>query len=166
MRQIRTLFTKIKTRFRPDNTYTESLGTATPADISTRHYLKHTTILFSLSDHYILSRGCRVIVHQVQTIYHGRHVWYNNQSGATELLIIRIFIFVWCVLSQLKPSGFYILSFEKAKNVELLMSLSYTEALVWRLRRDMVTCGEISRDLAVCILDILLILYIHIYVYL
>ena len=34
--------------------------------------LKHTTTLFSLSDHYILSREWRVIVHQVQTNYHGR----------------------------------------------------------------------------------------------
>ena len=36
--------------------------------------LKHTTTLFSLSDHYILilSREWRVIVHLVQTNYHGR----------------------------------------------------------------------------------------------
>ena len=34
--------------------------------------LKHTTTLFSLSDHYILSREWRVIVDQVQTNYHGR----------------------------------------------------------------------------------------------
>ena len=33
---------------------------------------KHTTTLFSLSDHYILSREWRVIVDQVQTNYHGR----------------------------------------------------------------------------------------------
>ena len=33
---------------------------------------KHTTTLFSLSDHDILSRGWRVIVDQVQTNYHGR----------------------------------------------------------------------------------------------
>ena len=36
--------------------------------------LKHTTTLFSLSDHYILSREWRVIVDQVQTNYHGRPV--------------------------------------------------------------------------------------------
>ena len=32
----------------------------------------HTTALFSLSDHYILSRVWRVIADQVQTNYHGR----------------------------------------------------------------------------------------------
>ena len=36
--------------------------------------LKHTTTLFSLSDHDILSRERRVIVDQVQTNYHGRPV--------------------------------------------------------------------------------------------
>ena len=35
-------------------------------------YLKHTTTLFSLSDHYILIREWRVVVDQVQTTYHGR----------------------------------------------------------------------------------------------
>ena len=34
--------------------------------------LKHTTTLFALFDHYILSREWRVIVDQVQTNYHGR----------------------------------------------------------------------------------------------
>ena len=34
--------------------------------------LKQTTTLFSLSDHYILSREWRVIVDQVHTNYHGR----------------------------------------------------------------------------------------------
>ena len=34
--------------------------------------LKHTTTLFSLSDHYILCRDWRLIVDLVQTIYHGR----------------------------------------------------------------------------------------------
>ena len=34
--------------------------------------LKHTTTLFSLSDHDILSREWRVIVRQVQTNYHGK----------------------------------------------------------------------------------------------
>ena len=51
---------------------------------------KHTTILFALSDHYILSRGWRVIVDQhdqVQANYHGRPMVYN-QSGVTELLIM------------------------------------------------------------------------------
>ena len=63
--------------------------------------LKHTTTLFSLSDHDILSREWRVIVHQVQINYNeGFSLW-------------GIFIMVGCVLSQLKPSEFYILSFEK-----------------------------------------------------
>ena len=73
--------------------------------------------VFSLSDHDILSREWRVIVHQVQINYHGRPIQYCNQSGATELLIMGIFIIlimVVCVLSQLKPSELYILSLEKA----------------------------------------------------
>ena len=36
--------------------------------------LKHTTTLFSLSDPNILSQEWRVIVHQVQTNYHGMHM--------------------------------------------------------------------------------------------
>ena len=36
--------------------------------------LKHTTPLFSLSDHYIPSQEYRVIVDQVQTNQHGRHM--------------------------------------------------------------------------------------------
>ena len=53
--------------------------------------LKHTTTLFALSDHYILSRGWRFIVDHVQTNYHGIMVglWCYNQSGVTELLIMR-----------------------------------------------------------------------------
>ena len=54
-----------------------------------RYILKHTTTLFSLSDHYILSREWRVIIDQVQTNYHGKPIWCYNQSGMTELLIIR-----------------------------------------------------------------------------
>ena len=34
--------------------------------------LKHTTTIFSLSDHYILSREWGVIVNLVQTNYHGK----------------------------------------------------------------------------------------------
>ena len=39
--------------------------------------LKHTTTLFSLFNHYILSREWRVIVDLVQTNYHGRHMVLN-----------------------------------------------------------------------------------------
>ena len=54
------------------------------------YMLKHTTTLFALSDHYILSGGWRVIVDQVQTNYHGMvDLWCYNQSGVSELLIIR-----------------------------------------------------------------------------
>ena len=38
--------------------------------------LKHTTTLFSFSDHYILSREWRVIVDQVETNYHGIGLWF------------------------------------------------------------------------------------------
>ena len=40
----------------------------------TQSKLKHTTTLFASPEHYILSQECRVIVDQVQTNYHGRHV--------------------------------------------------------------------------------------------
>ena len=43
---------------------------------------KHTTTLFALSDHYVLSREWRVFVEQVQ-------VWCYNQPGVTKLLIMR-----------------------------------------------------------------------------
>ena len=51
--------------------------------------LKHTTTLFTLSDHYILSRKWKAFVDQVQTNYHGRPIWCYNQSGVIELLIVR-----------------------------------------------------------------------------
>ena len=40
--------------------------------------LKHTTTLFSLSDHYILSREWGVIVGQVQTHYRGRPIVFKS----------------------------------------------------------------------------------------
>ena len=43
-------------------------------DTADKWKLKHTTTLFPLSDHYILSREWRVIVDQGQTNYHGRPV--------------------------------------------------------------------------------------------
>ena len=54
--------------------------------------LKHTTTLFFLSDHYILSRWWRVIIDQVQTknIIIMVGLWYYNQSGATKLLIMNV----------------------------------------------------------------------------
>ena len=42
---------------------------------------KHTIALFSLSDHYTLSREWRVIGDKVKTNYHGRPIWYYNQLG-------------------------------------------------------------------------------------
>ena len=38
------------------------------------HQLKHTTTLFSLTEHDFLSQEWRVIVDQVQTNYNGRHI--------------------------------------------------------------------------------------------
>ena len=69
-----------------------------------RCVLKHTTTLFALSNHYILSREWRVIVHQVQTNYHGGPIWSYNQSGVTKR---DTHIVVGCVLSQLKPTELY-----------------------------------------------------------
>ena len=48
-------------------------------------FLKHTTTLLYLSDHYILSREWETIVDQVQTDYHGRPM----VLCVTELLIMR-----------------------------------------------------------------------------
>ena len=82
-------------------------------------HLKHTTTLSFLSDHDIISREWRVFVDQVQTNYH-------VSQARPNCWLWGIFIMVGCVLSQLKPSELYILSFEKAsaffkaKNVELL----------------------------------------------
>ena len=53
-----------------------------------KRVLKHTTTLYSLSEHYILSREWRVIDDQVHTNYHGRPLCYK-QSGVTELLIMK-----------------------------------------------------------------------------
>ena len=60
---------------------------------------EHTTRLFALSDHDIVSREWRVIKYS-PIIMVG--LWYYNQSGVTELFIMRD-IRVGCVLSQLKP---------------------------------------------------------------
>ena len=52
-------------------------------NIKTHHY-----IIYALSYHYILSREWRVIIHQVQTnMMVG--IWCYNQSGVTEMLIMR-----------------------------------------------------------------------------
>ena len=93
--------------------------------IKTHHHL------FSLSDHHILSREWRVIVHQVQTNYHGRHIASIISQVWPNCRLWGISIMVRCVLSQLKPSELYILScvkgrglqtsaFATAKNLELL----------------------------------------------
>ena len=55
---------------------------------SIENELKHTTTLFSLSDHYILSREWRVIVDQYTPIIMVGLRCYN-QSGVTELFIMR-----------------------------------------------------------------------------
>ena len=47
-------------------------GDVEPPSVTLVHHLKHTTTLYSLSDHYILSREWRVIVHQVQINYYVR----------------------------------------------------------------------------------------------
>ena len=66
--------------------------------------LKHTTTFFSLSDHYILSREWRVIVDLVQTNYHGRPM-ILNQSGVTELLIMRDFHYGIMCFKSVKTLG-------------------------------------------------------------
>ena len=51
----------------PRGTYVTQIRTSTICQA----IFKHTTTLFSLSDHYILSREWEVIVDLVQTNYHG-----------------------------------------------------------------------------------------------
>ena len=88
------------------------------------YILKHTTTLFSLSDRYILSLEWRVIVDQVHTNNHGRHMVKISQVWPSGIVII-----VGCVLSQLKSSVHSKLwkwpppsasAFSTTKNVELL----------------------------------------------
>ena len=66
--------------------------------------LKHTTTLFPLSDHYILSREWKVIVDQVQTNHHGWPCCYN-QSGVTELLIMSDFHYGRMCFKSVKTLG-------------------------------------------------------------
>ena len=86
--------------------------------------LKRTTTLFALSDHYILSREWRIIVDQVQTNNHGRHMILlsvrcdravDYEGSPLSVLM------VGCVLSQLKPEELYILSCEKSLGVILYL---------------------------------------------
>ena len=90
-------------------------------------WLKNNTTLFALSDHVILCQEWRVIVglNFKPIIMLGLMVW-------PSCWLRGILIVVACVLSQLKPSGFSILSCEKniglrphifftTKNVELLV---------------------------------------------
>ena len=83
--------------------------------------LKHTTTLFSLSDYDIPSREWRVNmvnVHQVQTNYHGIGLYGTIISQACpNYWLWGIFTMVGCVLSQLKPSEIYILSFEEGRGL-------------------------------------------------
>ena len=67
-------------------------------------HLKHTTTLFSLSDHYILSREWIVIVDQVQTIIMVG-LMYFNQSGVSELLIMRDPHYVQMCFTSVKTLG-------------------------------------------------------------
>ena len=68
--------------------------------------LKHTTTLFSLSGHYILSRQYRMSLLTKYRENFAAGLWCLNQSGVTDLLIMRILIMVGRILCQLKPSGF------------------------------------------------------------
>ena len=60
---------------RPNDVLVELLWWATerrPVSTNTLVLLKHTTTLFSLSDHYIVSREWRVTVDLEQSNYHGK----------------------------------------------------------------------------------------------
>ena len=63
-------------------------------------HLKQTTALFSLSDHYILSREWRVIVDEVQNNYRGRSNGTIISQMWPSCWLWRILIMVGCVLSQ------------------------------------------------------------------
>ena len=80
--------------------------------------LKHSTTLFSLSDHYILSREWSVIVDQLQTNYHGRPNGTRISQVWPNFWLWGILIMVGCVLSQLKHS-----------ECRALRPLSYTDLM-------------------------------------
>ena len=66
---------------------------------------KHTTTLFSLSDHDFLSREWRVIVDQVYIPIMMVDLWYYNQSGATEQLIMSAFHYCQMCFKSVKTLG-------------------------------------------------------------
>ena len=66
---------------------------------------KHTTTLFALCDHDILSREWRVVVDQVQTNYHGRPNGTIIGQVWPSCWLWGIFLMVECVLSQLRGTG-------------------------------------------------------------
>ena len=75
-------------------------------------FLKHTTTLFSLSEHDVHSKQgmesyCWSSTDQIIV-----GLLYYNHSGVTELLIMKFLIMVG-VLSQLKPSVFSIINCEE-----------------------------------------------------
>ena len=72
--------------------------------------LKQTTTIF-LSDHYILSRECRVIVDKVYANYHGRPMLLKSVSCDRAFDYGDPHFGLICF--KLKPSGFSILSCEK-----------------------------------------------------
>ena len=57
-------------------------------DIKLIYQLKHTTTLFAMSDHYILSREWELLLIKYRPIIMVG-LWCYNQSGVTELLIMR-----------------------------------------------------------------------------
>ena len=98
-----------------DTTTTPNILTTFPLStsiisINLYNALKHTTTLFSSSDHYILSREWRVIVDQVRTNYHGRPMVLKISQVWPRCWLWGILILFGCIISQLKPSKLYILS--------------------------------------------------------
>ena len=69
--------------------------------------LKHTTTLFSLSDHYILSRELRIFVDKVLTNYYGRPM-VLNLSSVTQLLIMRDLHYARMCFKSVKTLELYI----------------------------------------------------------
>ena len=80
-------------------------------------HIKHTTTLISLSNHNILSREWRVIVHQVQTKYDGRPMVL--QSVRCDRAVDYEGLSLWSDVMCFNPGSFPILVLKKASAFDL-----------------------------------------------
>ena len=84
----------------------------TSAPVKESHHLKHTTTLFSLTDHYILSRNGELLLIKYKSIIMVG-LWCYSQSGVVELFIVRDPHCGRMCFKSVKTSELYILSCRK-----------------------------------------------------